>query len=77
MSNLRLLDLRAREGLCKESSSDKYEGAKLFKDLKTYTMILNSTLKCTGSQCREAKTGVIWVNFGRPIKSLADAFWNN
>ena len=55
-------------------SSLRYEGAWFLKDLYVRSRILNSILNFT-SQCREAKTAVIWSLLLVPLSSCAAAFW--
>ncbi len=59
-SGPRLADLSVLLGACAWSRSDRYSGAWPQRALKVVTRTLNWILKLTGSQCKEAKTGVIW-----------------
>ena len=59
------------------SSSAIYGGARPFNDLKTKRRVLKSVLNRTGSQWREAKTGVIWSRLRVPVSNLAAAFCTN
>lgn len=54
--SIRFVDLSALAGMWGCKSSDKYGSTMPLRLLKTGTKIL----KKTGSQCREARTGVIW-----------------
>ncbi len=60
-------DLSALTGVWICESSDKLAGANPCKILKTINKLLNSILKRTGSQCSEAKTGVMCSYFFVPV----------
>ena len=73
-SRARLADLNWRAGTCGFSNSFRYPGARPFWALKVKVKILKSILRCTGSQCSEANTGVMCSDFLVPVMSLAAAF---
>ena len=70
-------DLSDLPGLYTCSRSDKYDGARLFKDLKTKINSLKSILDLTGSQPREERTGDMCSNLRVPVRSLAAGFCTN
>uniref|UniRef100_A0A8C7XU96 Uncharacterized protein n=1 Tax=Oryzias sinensis TaxID=183150 RepID=A0A8C7XU96_9TELE len=70
-------DLRLRPGTYGMRRSAIYLGASPPTALKAIIKILKSILKRTGSQCKDAKTGVMWSLILVPVKSLAAAFWTN
>ena len=55
-------------------SSLIYEVPRLLRAIYVRSRILNSVLNFTGSQCREAKTGVIWFLLLVPVSTHAAAF---
>ncbi len=69
-----LEDLRALTGLWTCSSSPRYWGARPLKILKTNNRTLKCILKWMGSQCKEARTGVMWSHFLVPVKRRAAVF---
>ena len=68
-------DLRLRDCTYGTKSCEIYAGAKSCRALKVINKILKSILKQMGSQCRDARTGVIWSYFLDLVKSLAAEFW--
>ena len=57
---------------------DMYAGAEwLYRVLYTRDSTLYIILLCTGNQCKESNTGLMWSRFLVPDTSLAAAFWAN
>ena len=67
-------DLSLREGKWGDKRSEIYPGASPFSDLKTNKLTLKSILNMTGSQCSEARIGVIWSYLLVFVRTLAAVF---
>ena len=70
-------DLRALTFTFGSSSSLMYGGDRPCRALKVINKILKTILESIGSQCKAARTGVMWDLLKVLVKSLAAAFCTN
>ena len=70
-------DLKGLGGMYGCTRSVRYSGARPFRDLKANKRTLKSILNLTGSQCSEARTGVMCSRRLVLVRRRAAAFWTS